>query len=191
MSKVASAIFDTRAEAERAVAELRSAGIGDDAISIIANRDHVEGDSTINGHRVDNSESAAKDVAGKTAAGAGAGALLGVAALAIPGVGPLVAAGSIAELAIGGAATTGTVVGAAAGGLAGVLTDHGVEKEDVGYYEEHINKGGIFVSVERDRAGAQAGQAQDILYKHGGHSASRQRSTTTTSSTRATPTGTV
>ena len=38
------------------------------------------------------------------AAGAGIGALLGVAALAIPGVGPLAAAGAIAESAIGGAA---------------------------------------------------------------------------------------
>ncbi|MGB3711707.1 MAG: hypothetical protein WA985_08465, partial [Erythrobacter sp.] len=94
---------------------------------------------------------------------------------AIPGVGPLVAAGSIAELAIGGAATTGTAVGAAAGGLAAVLTDHGVHEDDVGYYEERINKGGIFVSVDRSGAGAQADQAQEILYKHGGHSATRRR----------------
>ena len=175
MNNTATAIFDSRAEAERAVSDLRSAGIKDDAISIVANRDHLDTD-TIDGQHVDAAEET-KDVVGKTAAGAGIGALLGVAALAIPGVGPLVAAGSIAQIAAGGAATTGTIIGAAAGGIAGVLTDHGVDKNDVGYYEEHIGKGGIFVSVDRNLAGTNGALAEDILYKHGGHTPARQRVT--------------
>ncbi|MGB7418307.1 MAG: hypothetical protein WA918_03940 [Erythrobacter sp.] len=174
MSNHATAIFDTRAEAERAIADLRQSGISDDAISIVANRDQLD-QGDVDGHHVEDSGDAAKDVAGKTALGAGVGALLGVAALAIPGVGPLVAAGSIAQIAIGGAATTGTVVGAAAGGIAGVLTDHGVEKDHVGYYEDHIEKGGILISVDRDHAGAHGERAEEILYRHGGHSPTRQR----------------
>ncbi|MEE4213326.1 MAG: hypothetical protein V2I43_29125 [Parvularcula sp.] len=174
-SRVASAIFNTRAQAERAIADLRNAGVGDDAISIVANRDHLDKSDRIGGQHVEttNTESAAKDVVGKTAAGAGIGALLGVGALAIPGVGPLVAAGAIAELAVGGAAVTGTAVGAAAGGLAGILTDHGIEDDHVAYYEDHINKGGIFVSVNGEDNNADARRAQEILYAAGGHTPDR------------------
>lgn len=168
-----SAVFDSRAEAERAVADLRSAGIPDRAVSIIANRKHAE----VGGHETEHAEDATRDVVGKTAAGAGVGALLGVAALAIPGVGPLVAAGAIAEVAVGGAALTGTAVGAAAGGLSGLLTDHGESEDDARYYEQHLGRGGIYVSVDRSAAGASAEEAQAILYRNGGHSASRARMT--------------
>ena len=174
MSKVVSVIFDSRTGAERAVNELRQAGIEDDAIAVIANRDHLDEHSSVAGHQIDNSNDTAKDVLGKTAAGAGVGALLGVAALAIPGVGPLVAAGSIAEVAVGGGATTGTVVGGAAGGLAGILSDHGVEQHDVGYYEDHIRQGGILVSVDREEAGVHSDRAEKILYQNGGHSPARK-----------------
>ncbi|MBC7987817.1 MAG: hypothetical protein H7X93_14290, partial [Sphingomonadaceae bacterium] len=77
-----SAVFDSRSEAERAVSELRSAGVNDSAISIIAQRD---GENT----ETDGAGEAVTDVVGKTALGAGVGTLLGIAALAIPGVGPL------------------------------------------------------------------------------------------------------
>lgn len=116
---VQSAIFDRYVEAENAVKNLRAAGVEADHISIIAREDGdikaVDGD----GDKVETN--AAKDVVGKAAAGAGVGALLGVAAMAIPGVGPFVAAGAIAQAAAGGAAITGTAVGAAAGGIAGAL----------------------------------------------------------------------
>ena len=106
-----SAVFDNAAEAERAVSQLRSAGVSDSAISIIAQQDGKN--TTTDGSGAE----AATDVIGKTALGAGAGTLLGIAALAIPGVGPLVAAGAIASAAIPGAALTGAAIGAAAGGL--------------------------------------------------------------------------
>ena len=106
-----SAVFDNRAEAERAVSQLRSAGVNDSAISLIAQQDGKNTETDGSGAE------AATDVIGKTALGAGAGTLLGIAALAIPGVGPLVAAGAIASAAIPGAALTGAAIGAAAGGL--------------------------------------------------------------------------
>ncbi|WP_404368633.1 hypothetical protein AB5I39_15135 [Sphingomonas sp. MMS24-J45] len=168
-SNLVSAVFDSRAEAERAVSELRSAGIDDQAISIIAQQDgnHVETDGA--------GAEAATDVVGKTALGAGAGTLLGIAALAIPGVGPLVAAGAIAAAAVPGAALTGAAIGAAAGGLSGLLTDHGVSHEDSTYHEGRINQGGVFVSVDTSNATVTGDRASDILRRNGGHSSANAR----------------
>ena len=165
---IASAVFDSRAEAERAVTELRSAGVSDSDISIVA-QDNGKNTST------DGAGEKTGDFVSKAALGAGAGALLGVAALAIPGVGPLVAAGAIAESAIGGAALTGTAIGAAAGGLGSLLTKHGVSEDDARYYEDRVNNGGVFVSVDNS-ASIDAARVSDILHSAGGHSASRARS---------------
>lgn len=164
-----SAVFDTHVEAERAVSELRSAGLNDSAVSIIAQHDGKN--TTTDGAGAD----AATDVIGKTALGAGVGTLLGIAALAIPGVGPLVAAGAIASAAVPGAALTGAAVGAALGGVTGLLTDHGVSKDDAAYYEGRINEGGVFVSVDTSTAGVSSDQASEILYRHGGHSTARAK----------------
>lgn len=166
---IVSAVFDSQSEAERAVSQLRNAGVNDSAVSLIAQQDGKN--TTTDGSGAEE----ATDVIGKTALGAGAGTLLGIAALAIPGVGPLVAAGAIASVAIPGAALTGAAVGAAAGGLAGLLTDHGVDENDAGYYEERVNNGGVFVSVDTQNANLDAQAARAILYNAGGHSSSRAK----------------
>jgi hypothetical protein len=172
--RIASAVFDSRDEAQRAIEALRSAGVREDAISVVGQQGEISShDGQIGGD--DDAGEKTGDFVSKTAAGAGVGALLGVAALAIPGVGPLAAAGAIASSAIPGAAIGGTVAGALAGGLTSVLTEHGVSDEDAGYYEQHINDGGIFVSVDTNDAGVDSETARDILYRSGGHSASRQR----------------
>ena len=81
MTNVASAIFDTPAEANRAVADLRKAGVPDRALSIVTTNDGVTstadgvGDVTDDGHG-----SIMRGILGGGALGAG----LGVAALAIP-----------------------------------------------------------------------------------------------------------
>ena len=169
--RIASAVFDSREEAERALTELRSAGFDEGSISVIGR--HGEHNDTSDGIDDDdvNKSGAAKGAIG----GAVAGGLLGIAALAIPGVGPLAAAGAIAASAVPEAAAIGAGVGALAGGLSGLLTKHGVSDEDASYYEERINQGGYFVSVEADGSGASVEEASEILYRNGGHSASRQR----------------
>jgi uncharacterized membrane protein len=165
---IASAVFDSRSEAERAVSQLRSAGVRDSDISIVAQHD---GKNT----STDGAGEETGDFVSKAALGAGAGALLGIAALAIPGVGPLVAAGAIAESAIGGAALTGTAIGAAAGGLSSLLTKHGVSDDDARYYEDRVNQGGVFVSVDSS-ANVDRERVSEILYGAGGHSSSRASS---------------
>ncbi len=172
-----SAVFDDRAEAERALAELRSAGVDDGAISIVGRQD---GKNVTTDGSGDETGDDTKGFVASVAGGAGAGALLGIAALAIPGVGPLAAAGAIASTAIPGAAATGALLGAAAGGLTKILTDHGVGEEDAAYYEKRIEGGGIFVSVDTEDSGLNPQSASDILYRNGGHSASRARTATAT-----------
>ena len=169
MNHVISAVFDDREDARRAVSELRSAGIPDEAISLVGRPDDSDNDS-------DPEEGASKgSVAGAVAAGGVAGALLGVAALAIPGVGPLAAAGAIAASAVPTGAGVGAAVGATGGAIARMLGDHEVEGGDAEYYEEHINRGGIFVSVDTRRAEGTCETARDILRRSGGHSASQPR----------------
>lgn len=163
-ANLSSAVFDNHDAADRAVRDLKAAGANNDNISIVARED---GETTT----TDGSgKEAVKDVVGKGALGGGIGALLGVAALAIPGVGPFIGAGAIASAAVGGAALTGTAIGVAAGAIAGALEDHGVSKADSEYYEDHLNKGGIFVSVDTTDSSMTVAQANDVLSRAGGHS---------------------
>ncbi len=169
--RIASAVFDSREEAERALTELRSAGVAEDSISIIGR--HGEQNDTSGGIDDDdmNKSGAAKGAIG----GAVAGGLLGIAALAIPGVGPLAAAGAIAASAVPEAAAIGAGVGALAGGISGLLSKHGVSDDDATYYEDRIKQGGYFLSVDGDTAGVSAETAREILYRNGGHSSTRAR----------------
>ena len=168
-----SAVFDSHSEAEAAARDLRQAGVPDSALSVIARRQEESGDyGDANTHEAKEAgEGALKGALG----GAGVGALLGIAALAIPGVGPLAAAGAIASGAIPEAAAIGAGAGAIAGGLSGLLTKHGVSEEDAGYYEERINEGGVFLSVDASAAGVSTAEVRDILQRNGGHNASSAR----------------
>lgn len=171
--RIASAVFDSREEAERALAELRTAGIDNEAISVIGRSESGDG-SGISDNDDDgvNGSGAVKGAIG----GAAAGGLLGLAALAIPGVGPLAAAGAIAAGAVPEAAAIGAGIGATAGGISGLLSKEGVDEDDAKYYENSINGGGYFVGVHTEKSNLPADEAREILYNNGGHSASRQRS---------------
>ena len=168
MTHMISAVFDDREEARRAITELRDAGIPEDAISLVGRPDETPDNDADDG-------ASKGSIVGAVAGGGVAGALLGVAALAIPGVGPLAAAGAIAASAIPTAAGVGAAAGATAGAIARMLSDHEVEGRDAEYYEEHINRGGTFVSVDTRRAEGTAETAQIILERCGGHSASRPK----------------
>eukprot|EP00918_Siedleckia_nematoides_P001729 GHVU01004107.1.p1 GENE.GHVU01004107.1~~GHVU01004107.1.p1 ORF type:complete len:173 (-),score=20.72 GHVU01004107.1:440-958(-) len=167
MTKV-SAYFDSHAEAERAVSELRSLGIQDSELSVIAHHGNTttarsgDGEITDEHHR-----NVLRGILGGGALGAG----LGVAALAIPGVGPLAAAGAIAASAVPEAVGIGAVVGALGGTLNETLTKHGVSEEDASYYGDRLKTGGAVVTVPANGGTDEA--VQDILYRNGGHNASR------------------
>lgn len=168
----ATAVFDSHEQAQRAVEQLRLAGVKDSSLSLIAQPSRTTTTTDGDGEVVDEERgSILRGILGGSAIGAG----LGIAALTIPGVGPLVAAGAIASSAVPGAAAIGAAVGATAGTLVEVLNSHGVNEEDSAYYGDRIQKGGTFVSVDTSQSGVDAARAQDILYSCGGHSASNTK----------------
>jgi uncharacterized protein (TIGR02271 family) len=172
---IVSAVFDNRSEAEAAARDLRQAGVPDSALSVIARHDQSGGDfGDANTTEV---KEKGEGLLKGALAGGGVGALLGIAALAIPGVGPLAAAGAIASSAIPEAVAIGAGAGALTGGLTGLLAKHGVSDEDASYYEDRINNGGTFLSVNTSEAGIGADEIREILHRSGGHNSSRPRET--------------
>lgn len=176
-----SAVFDTEAEADRALADLRAAGIPDRALSIIAKHDGRTTETSGTGEtHTHGGGSILRGLLGGGAAGAG----LGVAALAIPGVGPLAALGAIAASAVPEAMAIGGALGATAGALNEVFSKHGASPEDARYYSEHVERGGTFVSVDVNAGAGDRALIEDILYRNAGHNSGRARmGTATTAST--------
>lgn len=171
----ASAMFDTQAEAQRAVADLRGAGVPDGALSVLTQRGDVTTTSDVDGEVTNEDHgSVLRGILGGGALGAG----LGVAALAIPGVGPLVAAGAIAASALPGAMAIGAAAGAAAGTLNETLAKHGIDEGDATYYGDGLGRGGVLVSVDTSAGAVSTETAADILYRNGGHNSRRSRVST-------------
>lgn len=166
----ASAIFDTHGEAERAVSELRTLGLNDSDLSVIA---HHGGTTTARSGDGEITDEHHRNVLRGILGGGALGAGLGVAALAIPGVGPLAAAGAIAASAVPEAVGIGAVIGAIGGTMNEVLTKHGVSEEDSTYYGDRIKHGGVVVTVEDTGLDSQA--VREVLYRNGGHNASQPR----------------
>jgi hypothetical protein len=154
MTVTISRLYDSYADAQRAVSSLEAAGVPHSDLSIVANNSD---DWYGSGNKVDRDRDGTDDRAEGAATGAGVGAGLGGAAgllaglglLAIPGLGPVVAAGWLAATGLGAAA------GAATGGVVGALTQAGVSEEDAPLYAEGVRRGGTLVSArvpEADRA---------------------------------------
>ncbi|QAY76460.1 hypothetical protein [Sphingosinicella sp. BN140058] len=169
---IASAVFDSEIEADRALGELRSIGVPDSALSIIAQQGGKT--TTTSGTGETHGEGHGSILRGLLGGGA-LGAGLGVVALAIPGVGPLTALGAIAASAVPEAMAIGAAAGAVAGGLNESLKKHGISDEDATYYHERITSGGTLISVDSTASNVRAEEVRDILYRHGGHSSSRAR----------------
>jgi hypothetical protein len=169
---IASAVFDSQEEAQRAVSDLRSTGVPDNALSIIASHGgrttttSGEGEITDEHHR-----NLLRGILGGGALGAG----LGIAALAIPGVGPLAAAGAIAASAAPEAAAIGAAAGAIGGSINEMFKKHGISDEDARYYGDRVKGGGVFVSVDDSAGNLDPQTLRDILYRNGGHSASNPK----------------
>lgn len=166
----ASAIFDTHAEAERAVSELRTAGVSDTDLSIIA---HHGGTTTATSGEGEITDEHHRNVLRGILGGGALGAGLGVAALAIPGVGPLAAAGAIAASAVPEAMAIGAGLGALTGTFNEVLTKHGVSEDDATYYGSRMKDGGVVVTVGGSAIDAE--RAREILYQNGGHNSTQAR----------------
>jgi hypothetical protein len=166
----ASAIFDTHAEAERAVSDLRALGLNDHDLSVIA---HHGGTTTARSGDGEITDEHHRNVLRGILGGGALGAGLGVAALAIPGVGPLAAAGAIAASAVPEAVGIGAVLGAIGGSLNEALTKHGVSEEDAAYYGGRMKDGAVVVTVED--TGVDQDRVREVLYRNGGHNSAQAR----------------
>ena len=160
-------VFSSRDNAEKAVNELRSLGIPEKRMGIVAPGSAPERLEA--GVPITDTESPGMGramgaaVGGAMGAAGGATAGLAVASLAVPGIGPLIAFGMV------GAALLG-VVGAAAGSAVGDTVEEGlgegIPHEDVYLYEDSLRHGRSIVIVYAEE-GEQADRAAEILNNAG------------------------
>ena len=130
------ALYRNFEDAASAVNELVREGFSADNISMVT-RDH---EGRYSKYIDDDLKVDAGDAAGF---GAATGALVGLAALALPGIGPIIAAGPLAAALA--AATTGAVAGAATGGVVGALMDWGTDEDLAIRYNQILVDGGAMV----------------------------------------------
>jgi len=163
---LASAVFDDREAAERAVRALKDSGIPGRAISILWRASKfLDADYRFSdGH-------SPLSVAGAMAGGGVAGAVLGIAVLFVPGIGPVAAVGAVASSALSSMFTFGGILGATGGALARMLTDHDVDGVAARYYEEEIQRGKVFVSVDTRGTSGTLDAAVRILKENRGRTA--------------------
>jgi len=131
---------DDVTEAEDLVDELRAAGFGRDAISVLY-PDTREADELNDDHSTKAPEGAVAGVGTGGVIGGALGWLTGIGALAIPGLGPFIVAGPLM------AALSGAAVGAAVGGMTGALVGLGIPEHEAQHYEGRVREGKVLVSV--------------------------------------------
>ncbi len=147
-------LFPTRNAAERAVEELRDAGVDMERVSIVAkDADEVSGVETgldktrteteeVGNHADDGALTGA--LTGGALGGVG-GLLVGLGVLAIPGIGPILLAG--AEATAIATTLAGTAIGAATGGLLGALVGLGIPEERAKVYSDRVSSGDFLVMI--------------------------------------------
>ncbi len=158
MTKSVVGLFRDPIEAQVAVRDLEQAGFDHSNISVVTHQATHQRSTTDAGEHTSGTIKGA-------AIGGVAGALLGLAALAIPGIGPVLAAGPLA------AALTGAGVGAATGGMFAALSELGVPEHETEYWAEGIRGGGSLVIVHATEETGD--RAQSILDRHGAVGSSR------------------
>jgi hypothetical protein len=152
-------IYQTSAQAERAVDELVRAGFPSADISVLLQ--DVRGTRDL-AHRKD-TKAPEGATAGATAGGiigGTLGVLAGIGAIAIPGVGPFIAAGPIM------AGLAGLGAGGAVGGLIGSLIGMGIPEYEAKRYEGRLKSGGVLLSVHCDTS-KEIDRAKELLKSTG------------------------
>jgi outer membrane lipoprotein SlyB len=160
-------IFDNPEQAERAVAELRSAGFGENDVSLVRRRNEGEG-ALANVSAGPHARETHWEEGAATGAMAGGvtGGLVGMvlAAGILPGVGAVLVGGPLTALLFG--ATTGAM----AGGVIGALIGLGVPEKEAVQLHDLLREGRTLVAV---RAEDRYSEALAILSAHGGHDLER------------------
>ncbi|MCE9567964.1 MAG: YsnF/AvaK domain-containing protein [Planctomycetes bacterium] len=151
------AVFETKARADHAVADLKAAGFTDSEIGMVYH--DAEGKAVKTGAA--NESHAEEGAVAGAVAGAAGGALVGAGILAgvIPVIGPVLALGTLGTVLVNAAG------GAAIVGLTGALVGWGIPEEDAEFYENEVQAGRYLVTVDTtDRID----EARLILHRNGG-----------------------
>lgn len=157
--EVVTGVFESRADAEKAINHLRSLGLPQDKIGLITPGSRPE--SVERSVPVTDTEEPgmgrAMGAAVGGAMGAAGGATLGLAAatLAVPGIGPVIAFGMIGAALLG---AVGAATGAALGDELEEQLGEGVPHEDVFLYEDALRHGRsiVIAYVDDDDSAARA-----------------------------------
>jgi hypothetical protein len=152
-------VFQSQAQAERAIADLRAAGFRDDQIGMVA-RDAESQDIVVT--NVQEHTMAEEGAVAGVVAGAGVGSLigLGIAAGVIPVVGPALALGTLGTMLLNAAG------GAALAGVVGALVGFGIPEDDARWYEGEVQNGRYLVTCE---AAGRYDEAWQILHRQGAY----------------------
>ncbi|MDD4658312.1 MAG: hypothetical protein PHW26_04685 [Eubacteriales bacterium] len=154
MEKTVIAYYNSRADAEKSVRQLRERGFGDNEISILA-RDQEQSRSQDEEMSFQNQNLTDGTMTGGALGGL-AGLAMGAGALLIPGFGPIVAAGPLA----------GVLTGALTGGVAGGLVDYGIPEESSRRYQQHLESGKVLAIIKTEADKAM--EAMKIMDRTGG-----------------------
>jgi uncharacterized protein (TIGR02271 family) len=157
-------VFQDRAQAQKAIDELKRAGFREDEIGMTV-RDSGSIERADTGAARDDAGGethATEGAAAGLAAGAGVGALwgLGIVAIGLPAIGPAIAGGALA------AVLSSAVAGATAAGTGGALIGLGIPKEEAEYYESEFKAGRTLVTVKTT---TRQDEAMAIMRGHGGY----------------------
>ncbi|MBI1918831.1 MAG: hypothetical protein HYS12_29420 [Planctomycetes bacterium] len=138
-------VFDTRAQAEQALDELRAAGFKDSHLTMVMHHSdqgiEVTDLDRAKAARVTGESKAEEGAAIGAAVGAVAGGLLGL----LPGIGTILFWGPTLA-----AALFGLVAGAASGGISGALIGSDFPEKEARFYEAELKAGRVLVGVKVD-----------------------------------------
>lgn len=151
-------VFNTHADAQKAVNELRRSGFSETEIGVASRDGKPVKDASA---ATDKGSKIAVGATAGAATGAGVGALwgLGIVAGLLPAIGPVIAGGTLAALLASGA------IGAAAAGLTGALVGLGIPEHEAAHYESEFQAGRTIVTVKAPSN--RYAQAMDILSRSG------------------------
>lgn len=157
--KVVVGVFQDRAQAQKAVADLENAGFTGNQIGFAIRNPDGTSEPKLNMPEVEG-EKPVGNIPLKTTVGGGVvGGVVGaLTALLIPGVGPVLAGGILAGT------LAGAFVGAGVGDLVGAFMGMGVAQHQAQYYQQEFKEGRALVVVKTtDRQQ----EAEEILDRDG------------------------
>ncbi len=153
MARAIAGLFPDRPSAERAIEDLKNAGIDPNRIGVVM-QDKKETQAVTEEHGTHSTESA---IGGGIIGGTAGALLAATGALVIPGIGPFVSAGILAT----------SLVGGAAGWLVGGLVGLGIPKEEAQYYEDRVHGGSALVTVDAQGAQGREAEVRQIMLRDG------------------------